>query len=392
MPHAVSPARLQDLLATLVAINSVNPTLAGEAAADAPGEADLADVVASEMRAIGLEVERWEAAPGRPNVVGVLRGTGGGRSLLLNAHMDTVGVAGMDAPFEPVVRNGRMYGRGTQDMKASLAAHLEAARLLADAETRLAGDLIVAAVSDEEHKSVGTEALVERYPADGAVVTEPTDMNLAIAHKGFVWVDIETHGRAAHGSRPDEGIDANMHMGRVLAELDALNRSLQNEAHPLLGVRSLHAGRLHGGDEPSVYTARCRLRMERRTLPGDTPDGVLAEVNAILERLAAADDTFRATAEVVFHRDPLQTPSDAPIAEAVRQSTATVLGMPAPDTGASFWTDAALHAAAGTETVVIGPVGDGLHTTEEWVDLDSVANLARVLVETAQRYCGTASA
>jgi acetylornithine deacetylase len=389
MPAAIDTARLQDLLASMVRINSVNPTLgaSSDGAPGAAGETMMADYVETILRDIGMEVDRWEAAPGRPNVVGILRGSGTGRSLLLNAHMDTVGVAGMDAPFEPTVRDGRMYGRGTQDMKASLAAQLEAARLLAHADAPLAGDLIVAAVSDEEHKSVGTEALVERYAPEGAVVTEPTDMELAIAHKGFVWIDIETHGRAAHGSRPKEGIDANMHMGRVLAELEALGQSLRHEEHPLLGARSLHVGRLRGGSEPSVYAARCHLRMERRTLPGDTPDAVLGAVTAILDRLQDADDAFRATAEVAFARHPLQTPPDAPIAEAVRQSAADVLGTPPPDIGASFWTDAALHAAAGTETVVFGPVGAGLHTTEEWVDLESVGHLARVLVATARRYC-----
>ena len=341
------------------------------------------------MRSIGLDVDRWDAAPGRPNVVGRLLGTGTGRTLLFNAHMDTVDVAGMNAPFEPTTRDGRMVGRGTQDMKASLAAQLEAARVLAAADAPLAGDVLVAAVSDEEHKSVGTEALVERYAADGAVVTEPTDMELAIAHKGFVWIDVESRGRAAHGSRPDEGIDANLHMGRVLTALDALDQSWTTEApHPLLGRRSLHAGRLHGGREPSVYTAQCHLRLERRTLPGETPEDVLAEVNALLDPLHAADDAFDAHAEIAFARHPLETPPDAPIANAVRESTAHVLGTPPPTVGASFWTDAALHAAAGTETVVIGPVGAGLHTTEEWVDLNSVTDLTHVLIETARRYCG----
>ena len=386
MSTSVSPTRIRHLLADLVRINSVNPTLYGEGASG-PGEEGVADRVENEMRAIGLEVDRWDAAPGRPNVVGVLNGDGTGRSLLLNAHMDTVGVAGMEAPFDPVIRDGRMYGRGTQDMKASMAAQLEAARVLQASDIALGGDLIVAAVSDEEHTSVGTEALVDRYRPDGAIVTEPTDLQLAIAHKGFVWIDIETHGRAAHGSRPEEGVDANMHMGRVLSQLDALNQTLRHPIHPLLGPRSLHAGRLRGGHEPSVYTSHCHLRMERRTLPGETPTDVLDEVNTILDRLRAEESEFRAEAEIAFARDPLETPPDAAIADALRHGAADVLATMPPDIGASFWTDAGLHADAGTETVVFGPIGEGLHTTSEWVDLDSVANLARILVRTARRYC-----
>lgn len=388
MNPTLDPDRLERTLAALVRLDSTNPSLEDAGGA---GEAAVADYMAQALREIGLDVDVWDAAPGRPNVVGLLRGSGGGRSLMFNAHTDTVGTAGMEAPFEPVVRGGRMYGRGTQDMKASLAAHLAAARALA--ETDLPGDVVIAAVVDEEHRSLGTEALLERhggrYRTDGAVVTEPTDLSLAIAHKGFVWIDIETHGRAAHGSRPDEGIDANMHMGRVLARLEAMGRTLRKrEEHPLVGGPSLHAATLRGGSEPSVYTARCTLRLERRTLPGEPSEAILAEVQAILNELRAADDTFDASAEVVFERTPLETPRPAPIVEALRHAAAGVLDAPPAVTGASFWTDAALLDAAGTETVVFGPVGAGLHTTEEWVDLNSVAHLAGILVGTARRYCG----
>ena len=215
---SIDRERLVDQLADLVRLDSTNPGLVHDGA----GEAAVAESVAEAMRELGLRVDVWEPEPGRPNVVGVWPGTGGGRSLMLNAHTDTVGVEGMADPFTPRVESGRMYGRGTQDMKGSLAAQLAAVRALRAAGVELDGDVIVAAVIDEEHKSRGTEAVVERVDADGAVVTEPTDLELALAHKGFAWVDVETRGRAAHGSRPDEGVDANMHMGRVLARLDRL--------------------------------------------------------------------------------------------------------------------------------------------------------------------------
>ena len=376
--------RLVDELADLVGIDSTNPELVRDGA----GEAAVAEYVAEAMREIGLEVDVWEPEPDRPNAVGVLPGTGGGRSLMLNAHTDTVGVEGMDDPFMPRIEDGRMYGRGTQDMKGSLAAQLAAVQALQAAGVGLAGDVIVAAVIDEEHKSRGTEAVTERYDADGAVVTEPTDLELALAHKGFVWVDVETRGRAAHGSRPAEGIDANMHMGRVLARLDDLEAELRSrDGHPLVGAPSLHAPQIEGGTASSVYSAQCCLRVERRTIPGETAAEAVNEVQQILDALAAADPDFDGTCEHAFAREPFEEEPDAPIAEAVRGAAANVLGTMPPDVGQTFWTDAALLAEEGTETVVLGPVGDGLHTTEEWVDLDSVVQLAEILAHTAQQYC-----
>ncbi len=388
MSLSIDPDSVEDTLADLVRIDSTNPALGADERG--AGEAELAAYIADRMHDIGLDVDHWEPAPGRPNVVGVLSGDGDGRSLMWNAHTDTVGVEGMDAPFTPVRQNGRLYGRGAQDMKGSLAAQLIAARTLRESDTSLSGDVLVAAVADEEHKSIGTEALVDRYDADGAVVTEPTDLELVRAHKGFVWIDLRTQGRAAHGSRPAEGIDANMHMGRVLSKLEALNRSLSSdEAHALVGPPSLHAGQLRGGDAPSVYAAECHLRMERRTVPGESAEDALEEVQTVLHELSEADDAFEAEAEIAFSRGTLKTPADATVASATRAGLSRTLApnTPLADTGASFWTDAALLSAAGTETVVLGPKGAGLHTTEEWVDLASVAQLAEVLVHTARRYC-----
>jgi acetylornithine deacetylase len=376
--------RVADLLADLVRIDSTNPQLVP----DGTGEADIAAYVAATMRELGLTVDVWEPEPGRPNVVGVLPGTGDGRSLMLNAHTDTVGVEGMDDPFTPRVENGRMYGRGTQDMKGSLAAQLAAVRALQDADATLSGEVIVAAVIDEEHASRGTEAVVERYEADGAVVTEPTDLELALAHKGFVWIDIETQGRAAHGSRPAEGVDANMHMGRVLARLDDLETQLRGrDGHALVGAPSLHAAQIAGGTASSVYSAQCRLRVERRTVPGETAAQVQDEIQSILDDLSADDPAFEADCEVAFARQPFEATPDGAVAHAVRAAGTHALGHPPPDAGQTFWTDAALHQAAGTDTVVIGPVGGGLHTTEEWVELDSVVQLAEILAQTARQYC-----
>lgn len=375
---------LTQQLQELVRIDSTNPELVPNGA----GEAEIASYVAEAMQEMGLEVDVWEPVSGRPNVVGVLPGSGGGRSLMLNAHMDTVGVEGMEAPFDPRVEDGRMYGRGTQDMKASLAAQLAAVHALRASDEALSGDVVVAAVIDEEHKSKGTEAVVDRYPTDGAIVTEPTDLKLGRAHKGFAWLDIETRGRAAHGSRPDEGIDANMHMGRVLSELDALREELRGrQGHPLTGAPSLHAAQIEGGTASSIYAAQCWLRVERRTVPGETVEQVQREIQERIDALSAADSAFEATCEVSFARQPFEVSPDASIVNAVRDVTTDVLGQAPDEVGPTFWTDAALLAASGTESVVLGPVGEGLHTTEEWVDLDSVVQLATILSRTALRYC-----
>ena len=268
----------------LVRINSTNPSLSPTGA----GEAEIGTYVAERMGELKLEVSVDEFAPKRVNVIGVLKGTGGGRSLLLNAHMDTVGVEGMTIdPFGGELRGGRLYGRGAQDMKASLAAMLAAAKALADANIPLKGDLLLTAVADEEFGSLGTERLVKEYHADAAIVTEPTDMQLCRAHRGFIWFEVKTFGRAAHGSRYAEGIDANMRMGRFLAELDQLEQGLlKRKAHELAGPPSLHAALLQGGTEISTYADRCTLKIERRTIPGETVHGATAELQAIIDHQA----------------------------------------------------------------------------------------------------------
>ena len=256
MNPTIDPNYTRQTLVDLVQINSVNPDLSPDGA----GEAVIGAYVAQALKTMGLAVTIYDLGSGRMNVVGTLKGTGHGRSLLLNAHMDTVGVGGMADPFGAVVRDGRLYGRGAQDMKGSLAAMMGAVKALVDSGVKLAGDVLLTAVADEEYASIGTDDLVRHVTADAAIVTEPTDLHLCRAHRGFVWLNLETTGRAAHGSRYKDGIDANMHMGRFLGELEKLSQELiQRPSHPLAGPPSLHASLLQGGSEISVYAARCLL-------------------------------------------------------------------------------------------------------------------------------------
>jgi len=378
------------LLKQLIAIDSINPSLVPGAA----GEAAVARALAEELRSIGLAVEIQEVAPGRPNVVGTLDGRSPGRSLMYCGHTDTVGVSGMTRPFDPAERDGRIYGRGSQDMKSGVAAMIGAARAIAESGGLDAGRLVIACVVDEEHASIGVDALVTRWRADGAVVTEPTDLAVAVAHKGFEWVEIETEGRAAHGSRPRDGRDAIRLMGRVLGALDALDRDLQARApHPLLGTASLHASVIAGGHELSSYPDRCHLQMERRTVPGE-PTGVAGnEVEAILERLRRDDAEFKGAARVTFGRPPHEIPANHPLALAMqeahgsRTSAPLHLRTPAPVIGMSFWTDAAVLSEAGIPAILYGPTGAGLHSIEEWVDAQSVLTCREALTALARDWC-----
>jgi len=374
------------LLRDLVAINSINPTLVP----GAPGEAAIADAVAAEMRRIGLDVDTDVVAPGRPNVVGVLEGRRRGRALMLCGHLDTVGVAGMDAPFTPSERDGRLYGRGAQDMKGGVAAMIDAARVVADSGGLAAGRLIVAAVVDEEHSSIGADALVTKWIADAAVVTEPTDLAIAIGHKGFAWIEIDVHGKAAHGSRPADGQDAILRMGRVLHRLEALDRELQaRPAHALLGTGSLHASIIEGGRELSSYPDFARVQIERRTLPAEQASAALADVDAILERLRHDDATFRAEARAMFSRPAYELTAThalpATLGDVLRaRGVAPVIG------GASFWTDAAVLGHAGIPSILFGPGGAGLHAPDEFVIVEDVVTCRDALAALARRFCGVA--
>jgi acetylornithine deacetylase len=375
---------LVSTLADLVRINSINPVLVP----GAPGEAEIAAFVAGWLRNAGLDAELSEPEPGRPSVLGRLRGVGGGQSLLLNAHMDTVGVEGMPEPFSGTVRDGRLYGRGAYDMKGSLAACLIAAKSLAKSD-RLRGDLLVAAVADEEYGSLGTADLVKHVSADAAIVTEPTSLRICRAHKGYAWIEVVVEGRAAHGSRFEEGIDANLRMGRFLSALEGLEQELVGRPpHALVGPPSLHAATLEGGSGLSTYAARSVVKIERRTIPGETDASVIAELEALLARLRADDPSFRGEARMFFSREPFEVPAEAAIVRALDGAASRVLGHAPAQVGDTPWMDSALLAGAGIETVVFGPHGAGAHAKEEWVDIDSVVQTAEVLAETARSWCG----
>lgn len=375
-PDPLSRQSIQELLCELIGIPSVNPDIAPEERHD---EAQIATFAAGWLNANGVRAWTDEVASGRLNCVGQTRDDG--PALVFCAHLDTVGTQGMTIPpFEPSVQDGRVYGRGAYDMKGGAAALMSAAA--AAARTGLPGRVLVSLVCDEEYASIGAEHFVKQYPAAACVVTEPSEGKLILAHKGFVWAEIVTTGRAAHGSRWDLGVSAIGKMGRIITALDLFDHlELRRRTHPMLGSASQHCTMVRGGSGLSTYAAECRLEVERRTLPGESPELVLGELRHVIA--AAGED---AEVSLRLERPPLVCDRDAAIARSVRTAAARVTGCPPEEAGVGYWMDAALFAAAGIPTVNYGPGGAGAHEAVERVDLDSVVNCARVLYETAVEY------
>lgn len=359
------------LLQRLVRTNSVNPALME----NGPGEPGVVAILEEVLAELPVTVKRLEGMAGRPTLVAVLKGTGTGPSLLFNAHTDTVGVENMKDPFDGRIENGRLYGRGSYDMKGGLAAAVCALADLAEGPP-LAGDVVLAAVADEEFASLGTQEFLVYYRTDGAVVTEPTALDLCVAHKGFAWFQFEIEGRAAHGSRPDLGIDANLAALPVLQGLAELNRELSRRPpHALLGRASLHVASMLGGNAWSTYAAHCTLRVERRLLPHETIEQAQEEMNRI------------APAKLILSRRGFETSSMSRLSSIAMDVLTDVRGTAPSITGQSPWFDAALLAAAGIETIIVGHDGAGAHAAEEFADLDSVDKLRRALVQIANRWC-----
>jgi acetylornithine deacetylase len=368
------------LLLDLVRIPSVNPSLVPE---EGTGEAAVASFSREWLRSRGVRAWLEETAPGRPNCVAEI-GSGEGRTLVLCGHLDTVGIAGMSAPFDPVVDGSTVHGRGTYDMKGGVAAMMAATASLARDQS-LQGRLLLALVTDEEYASIGADHFVGRHSAEGCIVGEPTEGRLIVAHRGFVWLDVITRGRIAHGSRWDMGQSAIGRMGRIASALEEFDRTaLRARSHPLTGPASLHCAVIRGGVGPSTYAPECRMRVERRTLPGEDGRQAAAEVDEVIRRAGEV-----AEVRLEFERAPLESDPGSPIAGSVRAAAAAVTGLRAEDAGVAYWMDTAVFAAAGIPSIGYGPSGAGAHEDEEWVDLDSVVSCARVIAEAARRFCAT---
>jgi acetylornithine deacetylase len=380
----IAPGDARALAAALVRVDSRNPALAP----GAPGEADCVALLRDVLDSWGFRTEVHDAAPGRPNLLARIGGATRGRTLILSGHLDVVGIEGMThAPFAAEERDGRLYGRGATDMKGGIGAMCAAAWCAA--RDGIAGEIIVAATADEEYESIGTRAMLERgIRADAAIVGEPTCLDIMPAHRGFVWVEVEVAGRAAHGSRWDIGVDAIRHAGLLLAELDRVDaEELPRREHPLLGRGSLHASVIEGGIGMSTYPDRCTVRLERRTLPGETGADVVAEVERACAAVRARRATFAATVRLLMTQGPSDVAVDAPL---VREMDAALreCGDEVRVSGMSAWTDAALFNAAGIPSVCFGPGDISLaHAAEEYIPLVEIDRATAVLSAFARRWC-----
>lgn len=373
-------------LQTLVRIDSRNPGLED----GAPGELAIARHVQGILVSLGWQAELRDHGQDRASVLARRPGTGGGRSLMLNTHLDTVGTAGMDDPFDGELREGKVWGRGAQDIKGGVAAILGLAKALADANTELRGDLVLALVADEEHASIGTADAIGQVRTDAAVVLEPSDLDVSVGHRGMAVFELEIRGRTAHGGRPDRGIDANRLMALVLAGVDRRYQAWACEhAHPLLGTPSYHVPQLSGGGPLFAYADRCTASIECRTVPGMTEDALLAGLRTAVAEEVVAVAGAAGSATCRMWRDPYEIDVERPIVRAALAAAEAVRGEPPQVICHSWWEDSALLGAAGIETVITGPAGGGLHTAIEWVDAQSVVDLAAILHRLAVDFCNT---
>ncbi|HEU4755313.1 MAG TPA: M20/M25/M40 family metallo-hydrolase [Agromyces sp.] len=367
----------------LVAIDATNPSLVPGGA----GERELAEAVAGWLAERGFDVRLVGSEPARPSVLARRAGTGGGRTLLLGGHLDTVGGgSGIGTGSDVATDPDRIVGRGAYDMAGGLAAAMVAA---AAAPPDLAGELLLAFAADEEFGSRGLEELLaaidgDGRPPHGAVVLEPTDLQVTLAHRGFAWYRVEYEGLASHGSQPELGVDA---IDRALDGLVAL-RELGVELgarprHPLLGTGSVRVATIEGGTDAATVADRCVLVVERRTLPGD-PDP-----DAELERVLAASRPARV--EPLVARPAMEADPRSPIARSVLAAVERIGGAPAVRRGDPWWTDAGLIAAAGVPVVLIGPAGGGAHADDEWVSARSLRVLVAVIEAVIADFCRPAA-
>ena len=374
------------LCQAMVAIPSVNPELEEGGA----GEEALARQCGSWLKEWGYAVELLEVASGRWNVVAEPGRGGGGKRLILNGHLDTVGVAGMpEDPFLGEVRSGRVWGRGACDMKGGLAIIMSTAFKLsknADIPNSFPeGELVIALTADEEHASVGMQRFVEGAPlAEGAIVCEPTSLAVMPAHKGFLWLEAEFRGKAAHGSRPEEGVDAILHAARFLTALEGLGTLLRTGVpHPLLAFPSFHAGTIVGGTAPSVYPHKCSLVLERRTLPGENPDSVMEAFEEVLQDVREEVGGLDAHLSSGLFRPGTEVSRDSPLVRCLLKSMEAEGLQPSVE-GMTAWVDAAFLNEAGIPAVCFGPGSIAqAHAGEEWVSVRELEAGSRVLTRFA---------
>jgi succinyl-diaminopimelate desuccinylase len=387
----ISSGDLSRMLQDLVAIDSTNADVLPGAA----GERDVARYVSEFLKSIGLEVGVTDVEPGRPNVTGLLRVPGAAKTLLLDSHMDTMPAGGMgDRALRPEIRDGRLYGRGSCDDKASLAAMLHAMRVLRDLRGDLSINVMMLASMGEENTMAGAKQFASSgVHVEAAIVGEPTDLAIVIAHKGYLRIRVRTLGRAAHTSEPSAGDSAIYQMADVIALFrDKLQGRWNDVTHPLLTPPTIAIGKISGGQAVNIVPAECAIDVDRRLLPHEDPDRVLAEVDEALAELSAREPGL------TIRRDPpsaidrgLDTPATSAVVRSAARACEETLGR-ATVKGVSYGTHAApFWRIGGIPSIVLGPGSIAqAHTADEYVELDQLARATEIYCRAALAGLGEA--
>jgi acetylornithine deacetylase len=387
-----SDAQIETLLSDLVRIESVTPWLIPDGA----GEQRVQEYIAAWLADLpGVEVWLEEVAPGRPNLFARYPGVGGGPSLLLNSHADTVGYGNWrDRALTPVRDGDRLIGLGVADDKSSCAIGMLALRSLVERGIRLKGDLIMATTVDEEGASIGTFHLLERHRPDAILVLEPERLDdLVVEHQGFGWIDIVVHGRAAHGSDPDKGIDAIAHMAEVitrLKQLDATGFGRGDDGGSMSGRTVFHTGTIRGGTDYATYPSSCVLGIEIGTQPGEHLSDRVREIEAIFAEVRAIDPDFSGEVNVKIDREPFMPRGYEALFDAIVASAEPVLGRRPHPAGLNAWGDSGLCSAAGIPTLCYGVDGGNFHAPDEWVSMPEMVAAVEIVEGAIERFCGVA--
>ena len=387
----VDESRLVTSLASMVAMPSVNPF--DDNVTESCRELEFADFYQDQMTTLGLQTDRREVVAGRPNVfgriIGHTRKSEHRKCVMLAGHLDTVGVEGYPAPFDPVVRDGRLYGRGSCDMKAALAAYIEVARILQNHDIRLRGDLVIAGVVDEEHGMIGSKDISENGPIpDLAIVGEPTELKVCHTHKGQLCMHIRTFGRACHSSVPETGINAISLMADVIKGIECYADDLATRpGHPICGHARVNPGVIQGGTISSAVPDYCELEVDRRYLPGETPESITAEYRDILENISRQNPDFRyEIGQPLVHNAALDTPAESEVVSTIASAFEAVQGRPA-DIGVFPAATDAPHFLC--PAVVCGPGSIyQAHTVDEYVTIDELTASARIYLRAVLRLLG----
>lgn len=363
-------------------------------------ETAVAECICRYFEREGIESELVPVVDGRCNVIARLSGKNKGPTLLLTGHTDTVPPYEMPHPFEVALEGGRLYGRGVVDMKGALACMMTAMSAVKRVQIPLSGEILFAGVIGEEGKSEGTVALVKSgLKADAAIVGEASNLEIGLGHRGLEWLEFDFQGKAVHGGKQKEGVNAIEMASRFIERANVeLVPKLAERVHPLLGPSSMNYGYIHGGTQPSTVPGRCLLQIDRRWIPGEKYEEVLGEYRKLLEALHEEDPRFSASMAVMeasvmepgFVHEVLDPDAGHPIVGVAEEVIRLVRGCPPKQTAFPAWTDGGLLSSyARIPTLVIGP-GDleSAHSPTEQVEVSQLVSASLIYAGIAVRFCG----